>query len=67
MVYFKTTIISEAELPRSLSSPAIEEVVSDLSQEVCKQSHLLECWTRASSGEPEEGAAEWRALQILEQ
>lgn len=67
MVYFKTTMISEPELSRNPSSPASQEVVSDLSQEVCKQSHLLECWTWAFSGEPEGGAAEWRALEILEQ
>lgn len=66
MVYFKTTMTSEPELSTSPNSPAIEGV-SDLSQEVCKKSYLLECWTWASSGEPEEGAAEWRALQILEQ
>lgn len=57
----------EPEVAKNRSCPLIEEVESDLSEEVCKQSHLLERWTGASSGKPEEGAAEWRALQILEQ
>ena len=39
----------------SLSCPLIEEVVGDLLQEVCKESHLLECWTGAFSVSQKKG------------